>query len=196
VTVIEQPAAQPREQYAGFVTRAVALGLDFVAINAIAFAVTGAASLVGTWLGGNGSLDPIEAVAGGFLWIGWIVLYFTTFWALTGQTPGSRVMRIRVVGEPREDVRSVQALIRFAGMVLSAIPLGAGFLAVLVDDRRRGWHDRIAHTVVRWDDGPPPRHVRKQRFLGGAGAPDQPPPTPEQPPTAEQPAVGGEVSIT
>ena len=33
------------------------------------------------------------------------------------------------------------------------MPLCAGFIPVLTDDRRRGLHDRIAHTVVRWDDG-------------------------------------------
>jgi uncharacterized RDD family membrane protein YckC len=31
---------------------------------------------------------------------------------------------------------------------LSAIPLCAGFLLVLVDDRRRALHDRLVRTVV------------------------------------------------
>jgi hypothetical protein len=31
--------------------------------------------------------------------------------------------------------------------------LGAGFLPVLYDEQRRGLHDRIAKTVVRWDEG-------------------------------------------
>ena len=35
-----------------------------------------------------------------------------------------------------------------AGMVLAAIPLLAGYLMVLFDDRRRGLHDRLARTVV------------------------------------------------
>jgi uncharacterized RDD family membrane protein YckC len=34
------------------------------------------------------------------------------------------------------------------GMYAAAIPLGAGFLLILVDDRRRGLHDRIAGTLV------------------------------------------------
>ena len=38
-------------------------------------------------------------------------------------------------------------------MLLAFVPLGAGFIPVLTDDRRRGLHDRIARTVVRWDDG-------------------------------------------
>jgi uncharacterized RDD family membrane protein YckC len=31
---------------------------------------------------------------------------------------------------------------------LSALPLFAGFLWVLIDDERRGWHDRFAGTQV------------------------------------------------
>ena len=33
-------------------------------------------------------------------------------------------------------------------MILAAIPLLAGYFIVLIDDRRRGLHDRLAHTVV------------------------------------------------
>jgi uncharacterized RDD family membrane protein YckC len=32
--------------------------------------------------------------------------------------------------------------------VVAAIPLFAGYLLILVDDRRRGLHDRLAGTVV------------------------------------------------
>ena len=40
------------------------------------------------------------------------------------------------------------ALLRFAGLILAALPLFAGFLTILVDDRRRGVHDTLAGTVV------------------------------------------------
>jgi uncharacterized RDD family membrane protein YckC len=40
------------------------------------------------------------------------------------------------------------ALLRFAGLILAALPLFAGFLTILVDDRRRGVHDMLAGTVV------------------------------------------------
>jgi uncharacterized RDD family membrane protein YckC len=39
-------------------------------------------------------------------------------------------------------------LLRFAGLILAALPLFAGFLTILVDDRRRGVHDMLAGTVV------------------------------------------------
>ena len=41
-----------------------------------------------------------------------------------------------------------RALVRLIALVLAAIPLLAGYLMVLFDDRRRGLHDRLARTVV------------------------------------------------
>jgi uncharacterized RDD family membrane protein YckC len=65
-------------------------------------------------------------------------------------------MGVRVVcarsGEP-VSVRA--AIVRLGGMVLAAIPLFAGFLLILVDDRRRGLQDRLARTVVRYSSEPP-----------------------------------------
>jgi uncharacterized RDD family membrane protein YckC len=41
-----------------------------------------------------------------------------------------------------------RALVRFAGLLLAALPLGAGFVLILFDRRRRGLQDLLAHTVV------------------------------------------------
>lgn len=76
---------------------------------------------------------------------------FVLFWTLTGQTPGGRLLGFRVVNVSGGGIPARQALRRFGGTVLAALPLGAGFLVVLFDDRRRGLHDRIGRTVVRWD---------------------------------------------
>jgi uncharacterized RDD family membrane protein YckC len=35
------------------------------------------------------------------------------------------------------------------GMFLAALPCGLGLLLVAFDQRKRGWHDRLANTVVR-----------------------------------------------
>ena len=47
---------------------------------------------------------------------------------------------------PAQDIR------RLIGFIIAAIPLGLGFLGVLTDDRRRGWQDRFARTVVLYAD--------------------------------------------
>jgi uncharacterized RDD family membrane protein YckC len=138
------------EGYAGLVTRAVALLVDALVINAIAVVVGGALNLIASLLGYNGGLNLAQALVGGVAWVFWVFLYFVVFWNLTGQTPGDRLLGIRVISANGERIRIRQAAVRFVGLVLSAIPLGAGFLPVLVDDQRRGFHDRIAHTVVRW----------------------------------------------
>jgi uncharacterized RDD family membrane protein YckC len=39
-------------------------------------------------------------------------------------------------------------VLRLIGAILAAIPFFAGYLLILVDDRRRGLHDMIARTVV------------------------------------------------
>ena len=86
---------------------------------------------------------------------GWLLVvatYFVGFWSSTGQTPGMRLMRLRVadpVGAPPSVWRSV---VRLIGLALAIIPLFAGFLPVPFDDRRRALQDFLAHTVVLYDD--------------------------------------------
>ncbi len=84
--------------------------------------------------------------------IGFFVIplaYFPYFWAQSGQTPGMKMMDIRVVrdrdGGP---ITSGQAILRLIGYWVSGLFFGLGYLWILIDKRRRGWHDLIAGTVV------------------------------------------------
>ena len=82
--------------------------------------------------------------------------YFAVFWSTTGQTPGNRLMHIRVCDADDGTVLSLwRSVVRFGALVLAALPLFAGFLPVLVDDRRRGVHDMLAGTVVVGVTGAP-----------------------------------------
>jgi uncharacterized RDD family membrane protein YckC len=145
-----EPAAVP-VGYAGLVTRAVALLIDLFAANAIAVLTGGAIDLLARLFDSDDTLNARQALAGGTVWFLWLGLYFVVFWTLTGQTPGDRVMSIRVFSTKGDRIRVRQAVLRFVGLLLAALPFGAGFLPVLVDDRRRGFHDWLAKTVVRWD---------------------------------------------
>ena len=89
-------------------------------------------------------------VVGGFLWLAWTGLYFVAFWTVTGQTPGARLLGIRIVSDGERRLGIVRAFLRFVVMMLALAPLGAGFVTVLFDDRRRGPHDMAAATVARW----------------------------------------------
>jgi uncharacterized RDD family membrane protein YckC len=135
--------------YPGLVTRAIALAIDAAIVN-------GAAALVGVTTGLALSILHLPsqadvllaAVWGGFLVI-WTVAYFAFFWSSTGQTPGARTMHIAVVDARRRgSLKPRRAVVRFAALCLAAIPLLAGLLMMLWDDRGRCLQDRVARTTV------------------------------------------------
>lgn len=61
---------------------------------------------------------------------------------------GQRIVDARSGGRPQ----LWQVIVRLLGCVLAALPLGLGFLWMLWDTRRQGWHDKLAHTLVVEDD--------------------------------------------
>jgi uncharacterized RDD family membrane protein YckC len=83
------------------------------------------------------------------MFIIWSVGYFVFFWSSTGQTPGDRVMSIRVIdSHGRASLKPRRALLRFIFLCIGAILLLAGILMMLWDDQRRCLHDRVARTRV------------------------------------------------
>jgi uncharacterized RDD family membrane protein YckC len=86
---------------------------------------------------------------------GWIILagsYFVLFWSAAGQTPGMRLLHLRVRGAQGAPLSLGRALLRLVGLLLAIVPLFAGFLPVLFTARRRGLPDYVAGTVVVYDD--------------------------------------------
>jgi uncharacterized RDD family membrane protein YckC len=135
--------------YAGVVTRAVALVIDVVIVNAIALVVSVVMGLVlSTLIPGRQSLDLPTVLASATAWIVFVGGYFAGFWALVARTPGMRLMGLELVTTAGGTVGLTRAVARVGGMILAAIPLGAGFLLSLVDDRRQGLQDKLAGTVV------------------------------------------------
>jgi uncharacterized RDD family membrane protein YckC len=146
------PRADP---YIGLVTRALAFALDAAVINAVAILTTAVVSLTFSVLELPDQVETIATAVGGVAYVLWTIGYFVTFWSTTGQTPGNRVFRIRVRAVGGERLLPRRSLLRFLGVTLAALPLFAGFLLILVDDRRRGPQDLLARTVVvdASDDG-------------------------------------------
>lgn len=141
-------AAPPGPEYVGIVSRAVALVLDAALINLVAVVVGASAVLVMDTLNFPSQVRDLVVVIGGVVYVGWVVGYFVGFWMITAQTLGDRVMGFRVQHLDGSRVGLRKGVLRFGALVVSAIPLGAGFIRVLFDDRRRGFHDRVAGTVV------------------------------------------------
>jgi len=94
------------------------------------------------------SLDPAEHAWDllSFLAIGAAVV---GFWRYCGATPGKIALAVKIVdaqsGQPPGTARLV---VRFLCYFVSAVPLYLGFLWILVDRRKQGWHDKIARTIV------------------------------------------------
>lgn len=142
-------AAEPAPvRYVGLATRVISFAIDAAVVNLVAVVVGLGASLILSLLHLPSVIKAILVVIGSVAYIVWIVGYFVMFWSTTGQTPGARLMQIRVVTADGGRVKPHRALIRCAGVLLAAIPLFAGFVLILFDDKRRGFQDRFAGTLV------------------------------------------------
>ncbi len=147
--VRRKPRTEP-SSYGGIATRAIALATDGGLTIVLVMALTGFLSLITSLVG---DIRP-EWLAALLLSIGGIVVtgaYFVLFWSSAGQTPGMRLMRLTVHGPGGSPPSFFRSIVRFVGLLLSIVPLFAGFLPVLFTKRRRGLADFLAGTVVVYD---------------------------------------------
>ena len=143
-------------QYAGFVTRLICFVVDRLVL-AVIFTLLGLAINlildlfpINEWLGLGEPSSLTVVVIAVVLILAIAALYNVGFWMLVGQTPGQSLLGVRVVTVNGERIRFWPAVRRWLGYFVSAI-LFLGFLWVLVDDRRQGFHDKMASTVVIYD---------------------------------------------
>lgn len=149
-------ATAPPPRYIGVVTRAIAFAADAAIVNGVAIAVIAVVALTVSIVDVPDGVDTAIVAVGGAVYVLWTVGYFAAFWSTTGQTPGDRLLRIRVVAANGGTLPVRRAVLRFVALMLAAIPLFAGFWPILVDPRRRGLHDLVARTVVVDDEPVPP----------------------------------------
>ncbi|HLL48269.1 MAG TPA: RDD family protein, partial [Longimicrobiaceae bacterium] len=91
------------------------------------------------------------------LGFGWTGLYFTAFLALwRGQTPGKRLLGIRVVRLSGAPIGWWAAFERFGGYAASIFTGLLGFLQITWDRNRMALHDKITETVVVREGEPRP----------------------------------------
>jgi uncharacterized RDD family membrane protein YckC len=79
--------------------------------------------------------------------------YFGAGWSrlARGQTLGMRISGIRVVRTDGGLLDVFEVGSRLIGAIVAAVPVFLGFIWIAFDARRRGWHDRIAGSVVVHD---------------------------------------------
>jgi uncharacterized RDD family membrane protein YckC len=135
---------------AGLATRAIAgaidLGLLFAAYSLISGVL---ASFVAAVFGHTLSVTAVIVLAV----LGYIVggAIFAAFWSLAGQTPGMRFLAIRLERHGSSEISLGCATRRVFAVILSLLPLGLGYLAILRDPQRRAWADRMTGTAVVYD---------------------------------------------
>ncbi|HKF13952.1 MAG TPA: RDD family protein [Gaiellaceae bacterium] len=136
--------------FAGIATRAVAFAIDAAAVILIWASISSMVAVISSLVG---TLRPAWLV-GLLLGSGFGLLagsYFVLFWSVAGQTPGMRLLRLRLLGPSGRSPSVVRSLVRAVATVISIVPLFAGYLPVLFDERRRGLPDLLAGTVVAYE---------------------------------------------
>jgi uncharacterized RDD family membrane protein YckC len=135
-------------EYAGFVTRFVAFVIDMLTVTI----TVGTISIVSDFVVDKFPIGEITRIFVTILilltnltvYIG----YYVGLWVFAGQTLGKALMGVRVISVDGGRITIRHALIRLAGYWLSAVILFWGYLRVLVDERRRALHDKLAGTLV------------------------------------------------
>ena len=144
-----------RQRYAGFWRRLLAFVIDNLLFSALGllflYSVYGSA-----FLRGDVRLDEHRGYYGlSELLVDWLLPLLLTvfFWVRLEGTPGKLLLGCLVV-DARSGARlSVgQAVVRYLAYLVSALPLGLGFLWIMWDRRKQGFHDKIAKTVVVLED--------------------------------------------
>jgi uncharacterized RDD family membrane protein YckC len=139
--------AKTPSRYGGAISRAAAFVLDLALVQAAV--VVGAASfgLVLSLVGADTSSIAAHTV-GGIGWLLTVAVYFVGFWSIAGQTPGMRVLGLRLARRDGSLPSLPRSLLRFVFLIVSIACAFLGFVPMLFDARRRGLHDFVAETVV------------------------------------------------
>ena len=147
-------------EYVGFWARTGATIIDWLLLLAI---VTPLLVSIYGW----DYFDSEEWLAGpaDFL-ITWVFPAVATvmFWAYKRATPGKMVVSAQIVDARTGEAASIGQLIgRYLAYFVSFIPLFLGIVWVAFDDRKQGWHDKLAGTVVIRPRNRSPRPVVFER---------------------------------
>lgn len=121
---------------AGFWERMGAAFLDIVVVGVITGIAHGLFRLLPAFV----NFPPI------FLYIA--LAYFAGMWAWKGTTVGGIVFKLHVVRQDGRPLTFPAALVRGLAAGLSVMVFLLGFLWIVWDDNKQGWHDKIAGTIV------------------------------------------------
>ena len=145
-----ETGSQP--QYAGFLARGMALGIDILLIHLLYFCCLGAVATT-LWAHAPHWLGLISSILFClFLFLLtfplFVAVYFLALHGWQGQTLGKMFMGLRVVRADGGELTPGLAFLRLIGLCLSTLPLGLGFFWTIIDRKKCAWHDHLAATRV------------------------------------------------
>jgi uncharacterized RDD family membrane protein YckC len=116
------------------------------AVEAIAEAANSAGDGTAAISAGTGSVVTMVSVIGiGAL--GYLLL--NLFFYAKGTTPGHQMLGMRVIREDGSTAGLGTMLLReWIGKFISHLVMSLGFIWILIDANRQGWHDKVASTYV------------------------------------------------
>jgi len=143
-------------KYAGFWIRVGAALIDTVLIMAlvlpllIAFYGTeyleSRELITGTWELLINSIGWMNRIS----WINWVLAAVVViFWMYRSATPGKMILKLKIIdAKTGRKISNGQCIGRYFAYLVSTIPFLLGFIWVGFDDRKQGWHDKLAGTLV------------------------------------------------
>jgi len=172
-------------QPAGFWIRAVALVLDLLVYVLVEISFSRLARVL--WGPGVDGGAPAEGAVVLFTVL-FAIVYTTTLHSTVGQTIGKALVGVRVVAASDGTLLTVgPALLRHLASVLSAFPIGFGYIMAGLRRDKRALHDLIAGSRVDWL---PRRRVTRRIAPRAPGPGLQDAAVPPAPPPAAAPDPG------
>lgn len=129
--------------YAGFIKRLLAFIIDRLCIWMLLYACLGYAEGISIY--SISSLFGAQSIIIELLVMAYFVICESSSWQ---GTLGKHLLGLRVVTERYTTVTASQAMWRFTWKYLSTFVFFLGFIWVIFDPKKQGWHDKLAHTYV------------------------------------------------
>jgi uncharacterized RDD family membrane protein YckC len=127
----------------GLLRRLLVMLYDALAILALLMIATALVLLLpfGNFTAGKDLVYSLYLLSVWFIYLAWC-------WRNGGMTLGMRAWEVVLRADDSQPVPWKMCFVRFAVSLLSALPLGAGFIWCVFAHRKRTWHDRLSHSSL------------------------------------------------
>jgi len=132
-------------ELADFGARFAAGIIDGILVN-IAAVVAGV--IIGVVLSGTTRSASTAQAIGGIIGLVLGAGYQIYFLTRTGQTIGKQILGVKVVKEDGRLLNTGEVILRIIGQIVGSLFLLIGYIWALFDQRRQGWHDKFAGSLV------------------------------------------------